>query len=588
MLKFLPRLFLFLVPFTATDLNGQADISFVATTHSKQILQDGILEVTFTLSNANGTNFIAPDFNQFKLVSGPFRSSSMQVTNGVVTSQMTYSYSLRPKKSGTLTIRPAKITVRNKTLITNSLSIEVLESSKTLPADDQPYLVRLEINASDEIYPGQQLLLDYKLYTTLSIEGYDFLEDAKLNGFYATELRDFSSLPTRESLNGKQYTTKILRRVVIYPQKSGKLNIIPAQIQLAIPEQEGRSRFFFNRNIRTVLVSTNSLEINVQSLPPNPPSTFTGAVGKFQCDITSDRTSLSTDEALTLKISYAGYGDLKRITVPEIVVPTSLERYPANITEEYLTETASGILGHRTIEYVIVPKSPGTFDISAGFSFFNPDNKQFEQFELQTATIEVLPGPAKQAILTNDSTQKQDVNTDIRPIKPTGQLQLANNHIIKQPLYWLAALFAALLFLFANILRYYGKRKKSKRGSLSNDKLKIEINRLKNLQYIQQASSEDKSFYETIAGAVGSYIRIKFDIPPSKYSKMVVADSMKEQGLPEKWVDDYLYVMQLCEAAMFAGEKIGISRETLYQKATELIDNLENRTGSTVSKKSLL
>ncbi len=554
---------------------GQETIQFIATTDASQLLQNSHFEVSFTLSNANGTNFVPPDLSQFQILAGPNKSSSMQVINGVVSSEMTYAYTLRAKTTGKLTIKPASIKVNNKTLSSNELTVEVLESIQKMPSEDDPFFIRLELKGSDEVYVGQQMILDYKLYTTVSIEGYDIVEDANLNGFYSMELKSFSSRPTREVLNGRQYTTKILRRIAIYPQQSGRLFIGPAQIQLAVPEEDGHSRFFFNRRIRPAYTTTNTLQVESKQIPPNPPPAFAGGVGNFQYHHEIDKDSISTDEAATLRITYSGYGDFKRISLPQINVPPSLDLYPPDIVEEKFTETSLGILGERTIAYSIIPKEPGEFTIRTAFPYFDPEAKDYQNIEEHSITIRVSQGEGKSEMTAGEMPSWEVTKEDIRPMRPSIEPPVSNSYLIRKPGFWLVAILAPFLFVTGIGYQYGRKKPIMSADAMQRAKLSAAYNQLKNVDRSLEQNSDQRLFFEALSNAVGSYVRIKFDIPPANYSKNEVTSAMKSNKVPDDWIDDYLEIMQRCELAIFAPTDESKSNNDILEKAIRLIGNLE-------------
>lgn len=70
--------------------------------------------------------------DDFTLVWGPQKgtSTSIQITNGktVRTSQVSYTYILQAKRTGSYTIAPATATVKGKTISSNAVTVKVVDN----------------------------------------------------------------------------------------------------------------------------------------------------------------------------------------------------------------------------------------------------------------------------------------------------------------------------------------------------------------------------------------------------------------------------------------------------------------------------
>ena len=75
-----------------------AQVTFEAAADARRVLENSYIEVSFTLSNAQGAQFTAPTFEHFLVVSGPSRSISTSMINGAVTRTQKYTYTLKPRK----------------------------------------------------------------------------------------------------------------------------------------------------------------------------------------------------------------------------------------------------------------------------------------------------------------------------------------------------------------------------------------------------------------------------------------------------------------------------------------------------------
>ncbi len=80
--------------------------SFEIMISTDTVLYDNYLEVRFTAQNIEG-RFEPPKFEDFEVISGPNQSTSMSMINGVTSRSASFSYFIKPRTTGTLSIEPA-------------------------------------------------------------------------------------------------------------------------------------------------------------------------------------------------------------------------------------------------------------------------------------------------------------------------------------------------------------------------------------------------------------------------------------------------------------------------------------------------
>ncbi|MGK0364495.1 MAG: hypothetical protein ACI85O_001552 [Saprospiraceae bacterium] len=102
------------------------DGKFTVTVSTDSILMDNQFQVSFTLENVKGTEFEAPSFGDFNVLTGPNMSSSFSMMNGAVTQTVSYTYILRPKDIGNYFIEPASIKTGETYLETAPLEVMVV------------------------------------------------------------------------------------------------------------------------------------------------------------------------------------------------------------------------------------------------------------------------------------------------------------------------------------------------------------------------------------------------------------------------------------------------------------------------------
>lgn len=119
------KILMFVIGLLAMSFSIEAqEYSFSVKVNHDSLLMGNQLKVTFSLANAQGSDFVAPEFEGFEVVSGPNMSSSMQVVNGAVSQSVSYTYYLKPIEPGVFFVGPASIQVDGQYLET--LPIEIL------------------------------------------------------------------------------------------------------------------------------------------------------------------------------------------------------------------------------------------------------------------------------------------------------------------------------------------------------------------------------------------------------------------------------------------------------------------------------
>ena len=217
-----PFFYLFFILFLHIALTAQ--VSFTATADTKQVPIGEVFEVQFSLKNAQGQGFRPPTFGEFNVASGPNRMNSMTMTNGTATSSETYSYVLQAKKEGVFTLGSATITANGQTLRTGPLSISVIKGKKqTISAtgsSKDDVFIRAEVSTT-EGRVGQQIIVDYKLYTRVNLSSVSRISEAAYDGFYKLDVNDFNHSDSRVEIAGKPYLTRTLQRFALFPQREG-------------------------------------------------------------------------------------------------------------------------------------------------------------------------------------------------------------------------------------------------------------------------------------------------------------------------------------------------------------------------------
>ncbi len=161
--------------------------------------------------------------------------------------------------------------------------------------------------------------------------------------------------------------------------------------------------------------------INVKPLPPGAPAGFTGGVGSFTMKAELSADEVEVNEALSLKITIRGTGNLPLLGKPEVNLPPDHDLYDVSST---LNTSVSGnqIGGSVIFEYPIVARHAGRFRIAPiQFAWFDPSSGRYHTSTTSEFNFTVLKGETEDVggnVYIPGIMQEsvEDLGTDIRDI----------------------------------------------------------------------------------------------------------------------------------------------------------------------------
>lgn len=549
---------------------------FEAKTEPREVALGSTLEVSFSLKDARGERFKAPDFKDFKVVGGPNEMRGMTIINGRTQSHQTWSYELEPRRAGTFSIGPATVTADGKILTTKPLSVRVVPS-KSRPGPGQDPGATDNLFISGEIdrktaWLGQQVTWRILLYTQLSLEGADIIEIPEFEGFYSREKRRFDTRLTYQTVRGKKYAVKTLYEEALFPQETGELTIGAAKVRVGI-DQPGAFGVYLGA--KPVVLQTQPVRLTVKPLPAPTPEHFTGGVGQYDWEVEVDRDSLSTDDALTLKISLRGNGDSKRFAAPKFEIPPGLESIEPKIAEEEEYENGEEVIHSRVFEYVLLPKQPGEYRIRPALTFFNPDSNRY-----YTLTADSLPliRVTAGANYQNDQTAVDTVSLPAPP--PPVEFRLVD-HVPQ----WLRSPFVLALPIFGLALFgiFYLLRKKKpapvtstpkRNDSPAQPSAKASRERFAHVgAYIGKGNP--RVFYDELFKSLQGYLAARLQLGPAQMTQENVRKALSERNVSPATIQNLLSVWQTCEQALFAGQSQAAQMDTTWRQAESVVQDLE-------------
>jgi len=566
--------------------------------------------------NAEGSNFRGPDVKNFNVLTGPHtsQSSSVQIINGKVSRSVeyTFSYVLSAGEEGIFELQPAQVNVDGTIYKSNPVKIQVVKSANqqgqqrsqgnqqggTTSTTDfkDDVFIRAVVNKRNPMQ-GEQIVITYKLYYRINISAPEFTKEPSFKGFWKNDLmKDRQSyVQYTENYKGQQYNVAELRKFALFPQRSGKIviegadAICQAQVK-AKTQQRSRDPFFdnffndpfFNR-YQTVEIplNTNSITINITPLPTsNRPGDFSGAVGNFNFNASIDKTELKANEAINLKFTVSGTGNVELVDKINVTFPPDFEVYDPKISKNINT-SGNGVSGRKTFEYLIIPRTKGEFKINpVKFSFFDLAKKSYVTLTSPEYIINVAKGDGSQADVAFSGINQADIKyigSDIRHIKTKGtQLKLIGSFFFGSTLFYVLLIVPIALFILFVIFMKNELKKRSNIALMRNRKAtKVAKKRMKQAHLFLKENKKDE-FYVEVSQALWGYLSDKFSIPLANLSMETVNETLTNKGVKEETINQFIETLNHCEFARFAPGDSSSKMENIYNEAVNIISLIEN------------
>ena len=569
----------------------KAQVTFDAKVSKKRLGLNERLRIDFIM-NENGDNFVSPAFTNFSVVSGPQQSVNRSWVNGVSSFSKTYTYFLTPKSKGTFILGQAEITINEEVYKTFPIEIEVTEAvEKPNDPNNIDYLTDENIRLVAEIsnsspFLNEGLTVVYKLYfrNPISITDVQELESPSYGDFWSSKINiGRAQVNPRGRYKGEPFNEVVWQKVVLYPQKSGKLDLEPLTLNLSLTVPSNRRDLFGRRILRQgqKTITAGRRILNVKPLPlEGQPESFSGAVGEFDFDVILSKDELKASESFQAKIKVDGKGNLNLFTLPEINVPNTLEVYEPERTEKIKT-TLTGTQGSIEENYTIVPQYQGKYPIpQIQFSFFNPKMKTYKTLSSQELIVDVYEGPtsgipssnktvgvSKTPLVISDSAFRFiQLDTKLNPIKTDS--------------FWLSFRFwllfsSAFIFLILGYLINRFIIQKSEDNISIKQRLAKKLAK-KYLSSAKKAFGNQVQFYEALERALHNYLKAKLKIETSELSKAKIESLLKDKKVESDVAKKFILVFENCELARYAPGSDG-SIKTDYERASRVMATIDRQ-----------
>ncbi|MCX7546475.1 BatD family protein [Xanthomarina sp. F1114] len=589
-MKLLKHISILLIVLSTSLVSAQ--VTFEAKLSKKKLGINERLRIDFEM-NKDGDNFNPPDFAGFNVVGGPNQAVSTSWMNGKRTYKKTYSYFLSPKKRGSFTLKQATIEIDGNVYKTTPQTV-VVTSAVDRPNDDNnpDAIAANSIHLVAEVsknkpYLNEAITVVYKLYVApnTGVRNWREIDNPRFNDFWSQNI-DIKNLKVQNgTYKGEDYRYVVLRKTVLYPQKTGKLEIEPLSLDITVEVPTNRRDIFGARLMTQAhrTVSAGSRTIDVKPLPmEGKPTDFTGAVGDFEFNVITSKSELNASESLQATVEVKGKGNLRLFQTPKLNLPSSLEVYEPEHSENVVTNLG-GMQGSISDSYTIVPQYKGKYPIpTISFSYFDLKTETYKRISSGEIIINVLEGPtnttASDNNIANVNSGKQPVvvsDQQFAFIKTDANFQSVNpNHFFKTTGFWTSLLLPLLAIPLAIVVR----KKKQVRDAdvLGNKTRKADKLAKRYLGEAKKALGNKEAFYVALEKALHNYLKAKLQIETSEMSKDRIETLLLEREVDKEVVMEFDEILENCELARYT-PITNVEMQQDYSKAAKTISAIDKQ-----------
>ena len=572
------------------------------------VASDENFNITFIIEGEESPkDFSWSSGDAFQVLWGPQQghSTSVQIINGKTTrsEQTTYTYVLKPLKTGKHALPQATARIKGETITSRPVEIEVVSSTGTASgqtsqpksqpqrrqsqqqgvSDDDIFLT-LDVDRKDVVV-GEPVIATIKIYQKTNIVGFESADFPSFNGFWSQEIEAPSSIEfVRETYNDKIYNAALLRRFILIPQQKGSVTIEPAELvcmlNVRVPSR-GSSIFdgFFD-DYRTIKkkVASKPVTVNVSPLPAGAPSSFAGGVGRFTISAKVSKDTLKTHEAASLVVTVSGKGNISLLETPKVSFPPDMEVYDTKISDRI---DKNGLSGAKTYEFPFIPRSYGDFVIEPlKYSYYDVNSKKYVTLETPPIHLTVEKGADDDAsgAVVVPGVSRKDVKTlgsDIRYINvKDASLVAKGRFFVGSAGFWAAAVILVILAALCWIVfRKIARRRADVVGTKNRKAVRMAMKRLQ-LAGTFLHQNLYTAFYEELHKALLGFISDKLNMPVADLSKDRISEALENASVDKALIESFIGLLDACEFARYAPDAGSEAMSAHYNAAIDVISSI--------------
>ena len=560
------------------SLPAAAQIEFTALVDRSRSGQAEPIRLTLSIvSEENLGHLPAPEISlEDFYVEGPSVSTRMEMVNFNTSFTRELVYVLYPRRTGKITIGPARLAFSDQQLQTKTIVVEIFKGTGrrlAKPGSRQGGTeeFRLEDNLfllaradHKRVYVGQQLTVDYDLLYRFRLHNVGFKEIPTFSGFWVKELFVAQQLQShREVLEGVTFNVAPLRRVALFPTSAGTYDIGVLSISCDIPQQRGRRGLlddffagdpFFGRT-QSLLLQSEEKQVEVLPLPEaKRPEGFAGAVGRFQLSARAEPSRVPAGDPVTLRVVIEGQGNMAAVQAPDVAGAAGVKIYEPTMEEQ--EQTANGVYGgRRTFEYILIPERGGMMEIPpVRFAYFDPHQGRYQTLESPSIIIH-SEGSLEEEVGESYGLSRRDIEAvgqDIRHIKPDAEVLGAGLLLHSSWWFWTLQGMVPVAFCVLLVWQRHQRRLRGDVAYARQRRAKGEAGR--RLQRADEllGAGASAEFHGALQAAVLEFLADRLNLAAAGLTSEACAGALESRGVDVETIQALRDLLVHCDFARFA------------------------------------
>ncbi len=551
-----------------------ADFEISASVDASKIGIEDVL--IYTLKIKGNVNIQTPDISIIKdfRIQSTGNSREFMNMNGQMTHYFYFNYTLIPKKTGSFNLPSISFTYDGKTYKTKSFKIEVVkgkikkstnnsrmgnralrsvfDNSFNDPLDSmfrrrkpqkQEIDVFLKTDVSSKtVIRGEQIIYTIYLYARNRITNVNLMSDQSFPGFFQEWKPITGQIEgSRKEFNAKMYEVYEIRKVALFPTKSGELTVPPLKFVINVYDPYS---FAFS-NSKKIFRTTKKIKINVKKdtgqsgLP----------VGSYTMKLSLLSRNIDINEILTVNLEIEGVGNIKTLPVPEFAPNPYFKVFEPVVKRESLF-TDRGIEGSINSEMTLNFKKKGLIVLpSLNLRIYDPIKKRV--VNLKTNPVHIKVSGIKEKNETMVPLQKEIIETrfDITYIKE-GRLNKKNSNFYNQKLFYYLLILPFLINIIFILKTFVFDGYVKNSSSLKKRKFFSHIQKKMNL--IKE--------YGDIHSVIEEYFKERSGVGFSDLTNITIETFLVNLKIGESEIKLILGIKTGSESAKFSPQKIATTK----------------------------
>ena len=545
----------------------------------KQRLQKGdVLQLIVEVTGAKNFPKIEMDAinNNFEFVGGPYEQTSIQFINGKMKDTKTLTWTLSPRKIGNLTIPEIQGSIDGKMFVSQPIKITVANNLKEGSGNSVFILAEVD---KESAYLGEQITLTYKLYKDINtkISGIDQFQMPDFNGFWVEEIFTPQRLQYQSKnvlFRGRKYQVANLGQRALFPIASDQ-HIIPiVSIKTQIEKKNRKTKRdpffdpFFNSffsETQTKVIRSKKRIIKIKPFPEPKPTDFNGAVGDFKINVEIDQREVEVNNGIIFTVLLEGTGNLGLFTLPKVDFPQSLEAFPPN--DDYKKDVfRNQITGSQKLEYVLVPRESGYFEIPMiKMSFFNLKLDSWSTIKTKSFKIQVTGDNVESGNLKGLTKKEIELLAeDIRFIKTKpSEISAFENKLSK----------AVYLFYFLSTIIFF--LPKISKKIMKINLFKVDDRRKKNAikKSLKILKTKNHDSFNIASKAIYIYVQERLLLSSKNLDPTAVKRLLKNY-IDDITLKELISILKICDAGKYS-PTYKKEMDTIIPKTKNILKNID-------------